>query len=298
MTLPRLIVVGGSGLIGGALRKVAAAAGRDVIGTGNSRAGAGLLQFDMRQAPLRSVVPDLGPNDVVYLLAAYIAPAWIFANPEAARELNLHASRRLADEALAAGARLVFMSTDLVFDGETGGYTETATPRPLNLYGRLKVEMEQHVLPKGGIVARTGWNVAWVKGVHCAVAQCYDALLKPGARMAGDNLISISDVEDTARGLLALARSGPLQHNIYHLVSSPGVGRADLAATIKATSRYGAAMAYQVIKFAELPYTEPRPVRSFLASERQAELGVSFAPPDPVIRKKVALLDTWRDAES
>lgn len=296
MTLPRLIVVGGSGLIGSALRDAGRKAGRTVIGTAMSRPGDGLVPLDIREAPLRSVIPDLGPNDVVYLLAAYIAPAWIFANPDAARALNLDASRRVADEALGAGARLVFMSTDLVFDGKTGGYTEAATPNPLNLYGRLKVEMEQYVLPKGGIVARTGWNVAWAKGVHCAVAQCYDALLKPGARMAGDNMINVSDVDDTARGLLALARREKLGHSLYHLVSSPAVGRADLAARVKASSRYGADMGYEVIKFADLAYTEPRPTRSFLVSERQDELGVRFAPPEQAILKKVELLDTWRAA--
>ena len=300
MTLPRLIVVGASGVIGSALMRVALAAGRRAIGTGLSRPGSTLVPFDMRRAPLRTIVPDLGPGDVVYLLAGYISAPWIFANPEAARELNLEASGRLTDEVIAAGARLVFMSTDAVFDGITGGYTETATPKPLNLYGRLKMAMEEHVLGANGsgIVARTGWNVAWEKGAHCAVAQCYDTLLKPGARMAHDNVISISDVDDTTRGLLALAGVRPPEHRVYHLVSTPGVARVDLAATVKATSRWGAEMAYDTVAFASLPYTEPRPTRAFLGSERLGALGVVFAPPLAVIRRKVRLLDEWRAAES
>ena len=300
MSLPRLIVVGASGVIGSALMRAARAAGRQPMGTGLSRPGSSLVPFDMRRAALRTIVPDLGPGDVVYLLAGYISAPWIFANPEAARELNLDASRRLTDEAIAAGARLVFMSTDAVFDGVTGGYTETATPKPLNLYGRLKVAMEEHVLAaKGsGIVARTGWNVAWEKGAHCAVAQCYETLLKPGARMAHDNIISISDVDDTARGLLALGGPRPPEHRIYHLVSTPGVTRVDLAATVKAASHWGADMAYDTVAFASLPYTEPRPTRAFLSSDRLSSLGVVFAPPFEVIRRKVRLLDEWRAAES
>ncbi len=299
MTLPRLIVLGASGVIGGALMRAARAAGRQAIGTGLSRSGTGLIPYDMRNAALRTVIPDLGRGDVVYLLAGYISAPWIFANPDAARALNLDASRRVVDEVLGAGARLVFMSTDAVFDGVTGGYTETATPHPLNLYGRLKVAMEEHVLAAGGygIVARTGWNVAWDKGAHCAVAQCYETLLKPGARMAHDNVISISDVDDTARGLLALAGEASPAHRVYHLVSTPGVARVDLAATVKSTSRWGSVMAYDAVPFASLPYTEPRPVRAFLASERLASLGVSFAPPFEVIRRKVRVLDDWRVAE-
>ena len=208
------MIVGASGLIGGALMRAARAAGRAVVGTALSRPRPGLVPFDMGKAALRAAVPDLGANDAVFLLAGYISPAWIFANPDAARALNLDASRRIADEAAAAGARLVFMSTDQVFDGATGGYVETAAPRPLNLYGRLKAEMERHVLALTGIVARTGWNVGWEKSRHCAVAQCYDALLRPGARMAGDNIINLTDIEDTGKALLAPGR-GYIQVDSY-----------------------------------------------------------------------------------
>jgi dTDP-4-dehydrorhamnose reductase len=265
-----------------------------VVGTALNRPARGLVSFDMERSPLRAAVPDLGPGDVVFLLAGHISPGWIFSNPGAARALNVDASRRLADEAFAAGTRLVFMSTDQVFDGETGSYDEHSAPRPLNLYGRLKVEMESHVLgAPGGIVARTGWNVGWEPGRHCAVAQCYEALLKSGARMAGDNIINITDVDDTARGLVALAGMAPPTHSIYHLVSSPGVARADLAAAVKAASHRGPLMQYQVVPFATLPYTEPRPVRAYLSSVHLGSLGVAFAQPLDVIRRKVAALDSW-----
>lgn len=298
MTARRIVIVGASGQIGSALMDAARSAGRDVVGTAHRRSHDGLVGYDMRVAPLRSVVPSLGPDDAVFLLAAHIQPTWIYANQAAARELNLDASKRLADEALGAGARLVFMSTNLVFDGEVGGYSETAVPRPLNLYGRLKVAMEEHILAAAGegIVARTGFNVAWQQHTHCAVAQCYENLLKPGARMAVDNVVSISDVDDTARALLALAGSASLTHRIYHLVGPSGIARSDLAATIKASSRFGAEMHYEIVPFASISYTEPRPTRAFLTSERPAELGVRFMSPVDVIRRKVALLDGWRSA--
>ena len=278
--------------------QAARAAGRQVTGTGLSRSGRELVPYDMRAAQLRTVVPDLGRNDVVFLLAGYISAPWIFANPDAARALNLDASRRLVDEVARAGARLVFMSTDAVFDGQTGGYVETDAPRPLNLYGRLKVAMEQHILGAGvGVVARTGWNVPWTKGTHCPVAQCYETLLKPGARMAEDNIISISDVDDTASALLAMAGAEPPAHSIYHLVSTPGIVRTELAATIIAASSWGHAMRYEIVRFASLPYTELRPTRAFLSSHRLATLGVGFADPIAVIQRKIQLLDGWRNEE-
>lgn len=289
----RLVIVGASGLIGGALTRAAHAAGRTVLGTALNHPKPGLIPFDMRSAPLAAAVPDLGAGDTVFLLAGYLSPV-CFANPAAARALNVDASWRLADAAATAGARLVFMSSDQVFDGETGGYIETATPRPITLFGGLKLEMERHVLALGSIVARTGWNVAWERGRHCAVAQCYEAMLRPGARMAGDNIINLTDVDDTARGLLALSGATAPPHKVYHLVSEPGVARAELAAKIKAASRWGEVMHYDVVPFASLPYNEPRPTRAYLRSERLDSLGVAFQKPDDVIRRKVALLDRWR----
>jgi len=47
---------------------------------------------------LRSVIPDIGPSDVVFLLAGYISPAWIFSHPQAAHYLNYDCSMRLVDE--------------------------------------------------------------------------------------------------------------------------------------------------------------------------------------------------------
>jgi dTDP-4-dehydrorhamnose reductase len=295
MKLRRLIIVGASGVIGGALLNLARATGISAIGTALTRAREDLITFDMRTTPLRAVVPDIGPDDVVFLLAGYISPAWIFANPADARHLNLDRSKDIADEVASAGARLVFMSTDQVFDGETGGYTETSTTGPLNLYGRLKAEMEGYVLAaKNSIVARTGWNVGWQPDQHCAVSQCYETLLKPGARMAHDNFFNLTDVDDTARGLLALATSGSPTHRIYHLVSASETSRIELARMIKAESLWGPLMNFETVPFASIPYSEPRPARAFLRSENLASLNVSFAAPRDIIRRKVALLDRWR----
>ncbi len=295
MTIRRYVIIGASGVIGGALLKVARSTGITTVGTALTRPQDDLIAFDMRAAPLRSAVPDIGPGDVVFLLAGYISPAWIFSNPEEAHHLNLDCSKQLVDEVEAAGARVAFMSTDQVFDGDIGDYLETATPRPLNLYGRLKAAMEAHVLSTGeGVVARSGWNVGWQQEQHCAVCQCYETLLSPDARMADDNYFNVTDVDDTARGLLALVASGPGARRIYHLVSAPEISRAELASVIKSESLWGTAMQFETVPFASIGYSEPRPTRAFLSGHSLAELKVQFTPPHDVIRRKVALLDRWR----
>ena len=76
------------------------------------------------------------------------------------------ATRNLVDAANAAGAQLVLVSSDWVFDGTQGGATETTPPNPINLYGFLKAASELVVSERAGrgAVAR----LAGVQGVHWA----------------------------------------------------------------------------------------------------------------------------------
>ena len=290
--MTRIIIVGASGVIGSVLHQEARTARVAAIGTALRRVRYGLVPFDMRTSSLRTVVPDLNADDVVVLLAGYIAPAWIYANQEAAWLLNLHASKKLVDDADDAGARVVFLSSDQVFDGTVGDCAEDTVPRPLNTYGALKAAMEGHVLSTPhGVVARTGWNVGWVQGQHCPVAQCYETLLEPNARMAVDNVFNVSDVNDTARALLEIATK-PVTRRIYHLVGQPAVSRAELAQMVKDQSLLGSRMAFERVPFSEIVYSEPRPL---LASLRPSVgLETKFTSSHEVIACKVARIDRWR----
>jgi dTDP-4-dehydrorhamnose reductase len=79
------------------------------------------------------------------------------ANPQLARKLNVEVTAVLAE--LAAEIPFVFFSSDLVFDGRQGNYTETASVNPLSVYAQTKVAAEHSVLanPKHTVV-RTSLN--------------------------------------------------------------------------------------------------------------------------------------------
>jgi dTDP-4-dehydrorhamnose reductase len=65
------------------------------------------------------------------------------ANPKLAHESNVEVTRRLAD--LGAPNPFLFFSTDLVFDGEKGNYSEGDKPNPLQVYGKTKLAAEQAI---------------------------------------------------------------------------------------------------------------------------------------------------------
>ena len=221
----RILIVGASGLIGKYLFSLAKEKGHDVIGTYYSQPTKGLLRYEMRTESLRSILPDLGEDDLVYLLSAYSNPSWIFKNQDESRELNVVATKRVIDEVNEVGARLIFMSSVEVFDGIIGNYNEKSIPSPLNLYGHMKFEIEQYLKQQKGrsCIVRTGWNVGWNETHRCVVTLTYETLLKTNAKMANDNTFSISDVQDTAQGLLKISNHESLQ--LCHLASQPKIVR-------------------------------------------------------------------------
>jgi dTDP-4-dehydrorhamnose reductase len=287
----RLIVVGATGTIGAPLTRRARELGLATV-AGARRPAAGVVAYDLATQPIADLVPDIGPDDVVALLAAVSSPGECFADPDGAWRLNVVATAARMTEIERAGAGAILMSTDQVFDGAAGGYAEDSPPNPLNHYGRTKAEGERIALamPARFRVARTGWNVGWDDSERCPVRQCYATLLKPGARMARDNAINVTDVEDTARGLIELACARP-DARIHHLVADGPVWRAAMAASIAERSVRGARMAFAPIAFAELAYPEPRPRLAWLRATRPPVPGFRYAPSDDTIARKVDLLD-------
>lgn len=287
----RIIIIGASGLVGSNLYSIAKDKGYDVVGTYSSEERVGLVHYDMRQGPLRTVFPDLCSQDVVYILSAYSNPSWIFDHKDEAQNLNLFSTMKLIDEVADAGARIVFMSSVEVFDGVNGNYNEETLPAPLNLYGKMKYEIEKHLYKKKNYtIVRTGWNVGWTLKSRCVVSLTYDTLMKPNARMAKDNIFSIIDVRDTAVGLLKLCSVDSLK--ICHLAGNQPIYRTELASFIISHSRFGNVMSFKEVLFSEIPYSEPRSCCNHLDNSLAiTKLGMAFANSLDVIHHKVDFLD-------
>lgn len=101
--------------------------------------------------------------DVVIHCAAHTAVDRCETEPALAQQLNVEGTRNVANACRTIGAKLVYLSTDYVFDGNAGPYAEDATPNPLSVYSRTKLEGEQvaRELPTALVIRTTV-----VYGVH------------------------------------------------------------------------------------------------------------------------------------
>lgn len=149
---PLVWVTGSGGLIGSHLVRTAAEFAGSWRVAALTRQQVDLLDFDSVQRSFERESPQ-----AVIHCAGLTQSAACQANPNLAWRLNVQATEHLAR--LSAAIPFVFFSTDLVFDGKSGGYTESSLRNPLNVYGETKAAAEDLVLgnPKH-LVIRTSLN--------------------------------------------------------------------------------------------------------------------------------------------
>ena len=150
----RILIFGATGMLGKALM-------RQWPGdTGDEVTGLGSAQADIRDsAQVESTIQQSKPDWIV-LAAAYTDVDGCELNPTLASGVNTLGAVNVARAAAAGGARLLFVSTDYVFDGTKSSPYETGDARnPINAYGRSKAEAEEKILSilPDACIVRTSW---------------------------------------------------------------------------------------------------------------------------------------------
>lgn len=154
MSDKRVLITGATGLLG---REVVKAfqdkKGWAVTGAAFSRAdGASILKVDLgNEQEIAKALDNVRPQVVVHC-AANRFPDKVDKDPEGTRRLNVTATETLARLCAAAGAVLIYISTDYVFSGRPGEapYAADAATGPTNLYGQTKLDGERAVLEAYG----------------------------------------------------------------------------------------------------------------------------------------------------
>ena len=90
------------------------------------------------------LMDDIRPDAVIHCAALANMDA-CESDPEVAQRLNAWLPGEIAARCAEHGAQLVHISTDAVFDGKVGGYTEEDTPNPLSVYAQTKLDGEESV---------------------------------------------------------------------------------------------------------------------------------------------------------
>jgi dTDP-4-dehydrorhamnose reductase len=158
----KALVIGASGLVGSYLIQTCHQRGWQVTGTYHNFAQPNFLPLEITdKVAVRSLLQQLQPN-VVFLPAFCSNVDYCEQHPEETYQINVVGCLNVAQATRDVGAKLVFYSSDYVFNGENGPYQETDQPDPICVYGRQKLEVEEKIseLLDDYLICR----IAWVYG--------------------------------------------------------------------------------------------------------------------------------------
>jgi dTDP-4-dehydrorhamnose reductase len=214
--------------------------------------------------------------DVVVHLAAMTDVDRCEREPQLAEQVNGAGSRNVVAAARAAGARVIGVSSDYVFDGTaTGEYSEADQPRPLSVYGRTKLAGEQALLEAGeNTVIRTSWVYGDGRNFIRTILRA--AAAGRALAVVDDQLGRPTAADDLARAIVHLLSIEPPR-----LVHVTGDGPPTSWAGVAELSLAAAGLAVPVEHVSTIEYGRrmdstlaPRPANSLLSLDRARGLGV------------------------
>ena len=262
----RYLITGNKGQLGRALqRRLPEATGID------------LPEVDICDpAALERLMAAVRP-DLILHCAAMTDVDGAARDPALAYRINGLGTQNVALAAGQAGAAMLYVSTNEVFDGARGApYTEFDAPNPINAYARSKLAGEWYVthLLTRFYVARTAWLTA--AGGRNFVHRIQQLADERGAlRVVTDEVANPTFCEDLADALLRLVAT---QHyGIYHLTNAGYCSRYDYARKVLDLSGRGQ-VAIEPIRLADYPRASTPPPFAPMANIAAAALGITLRP--------------------
>jgi dTDP-4-dehydrorhamnose reductase len=251
-----------------------------------------MVRVDLQEeAETQQVVEAFRPDAVIHC-AARPSVDWCEENPGPARRLNCEATLNVLEAAERVGARLVFLSTDYVFDGRSGPYLESAPTRPLNAYGRMKLKMEEAILGSRGehVVVRTtnvyGFDLESKNFLMVVLARLGRGETVGAAEDQYGTPTHVEDLCRVTRGLLEDETGG-----LFHVAGPDYLDRVEWARAAAAAFDLPAGQVRGAVT-SSLDQAARRPLRAGLATER---LGADAASGLRALEEGLAEMRRQRD---
>lgn len=289
-----MVVTGASGLLGASLVLRARNLGLDVAGLYHCHAlqvpGIKMHRVDLvDDVATRGLLRELRPEVIIHCAAATNVD-WCEAHPRETEKLNVRSASLLAEIASESGARLVYISTDAVFDGRQGDYSESDEPAPINVYAQSKLAGENAVreLQDSALIVRVniyGWNAQ----EKLSLGEWFLQQLAMEERVPGFTDVTfcpmlVNDLADVLLQMLDRRLSGT-----YHVTGSERISKYEFGRSVAGIFGLDPARVVPV-RVAEVRLKAPRPLDISLNTEKVCRaLGIRMPDVEAGLRRFHAL---------
>ncbi len=269
-------IIGASGFVGSHLLSRYRSRYPDCIGTCFSHRGADLVAFDLREPDVRPLRLVETGHEAVVITAAQTGIDCCEHDLDAAR-INVHGTLELIGQLGRLGMHVVFLSTDNVFNGKVGGYSDDSPPDPPMAYGRHKWEIEREIgnLAERHTVVRLSKTFGLRKGDGTLLDEMA-AKLTAGQtiRAAHDLIFSPTWVEDVVEAIVSIQDCD--LRGIINVSSPEPWSRYELGTAV-ADALGASSDLVRRVSFSELQVSPNRPLNTSLTCDRlRTELDLTF----------------------
>jgi dTDP-4-dehydrorhamnose reductase len=225
--IQRILVIG-TGFLGQQILLDATDFKKDVLGTSLSSTN-NMMKLDIRKIDsISNCISEFEP-DMIINCAANVNVDFLENNSELAFSINADGAKNVAITARKKGIRLVHISTDGVFDGQQGMYSENDLPKPINIYGKSKLLGEKFIQEnmENYIILRT--NFYGINQTKVGLLNWIIEKLSKKQRIVGfDNIIfNPLDVSELSKLIIQIGQSNST--GIMHLSSDDVISKYEFA---------------------------------------------------------------------
>jgi dTDP-4-dehydrorhamnose reductase len=279
LNMVKTAVIGASGFIGRHLLADIRREYPDAVGTACTRPAPGLAPLDLRRPVVETLrLAETGHRAVV-VAAGITDVGRCQATPDDVQVVNVTGTIEVMRQLAAAGLRVVFLSTDYVFAGDTGGYGDEYPTHPTTIYGQHKVQVEAFLrthVPRS-LVLRLSKTFGHVKGDGTMLDEMAACLTAGRAvRAATDQVLCPTAIDDLVPAIRALITAGAA--GVMNLAAPEVWSRHAVAQSL--CKSLGTDMSLvEAIRLHDLPSMAFRPCNTSLRCDRlRLEAGITFRP--------------------
>jgi dTDP-4-dehydrorhamnose reductase len=237
----RLLVIGGSGLLGFKIAWLAVKQAFETFATYNLRPvkleGCNFYRLDIsNKGNTFTLIKKLMP-DVIIDTAALHNVDYCETHPDETWKVNVEGTKNIVYACKEVSAKMIFISTDYVFDGKKGFYTEEDSPNPLHYYAKTKLVAENMVKGAGidYVIVRPsviyGWNPVEATNVQSSSKKSVNFVMWAINKLKkGEEIKAVTDqynsptlADNLAEVLLVLSKSN--RRGLYHIAGKTCLNR-------------------------------------------------------------------------